>query len=75
MLSLLHYVQAKEEDLPPFPLEQWGEPPVVEEGGEGGWTRDIAFSVREISNLVRRVISCYGAADGLGDRNRSSTAV
>jgi hypothetical protein len=46
MLSLLHYVQAKEEDLPPFPLEQWGEPPVVEEGGEGGWTRDIAFSVR-----------------------------
>jgi hypothetical protein len=48
MLSLLHYVQAKEEDLPAFPVEQWGEPPVVEEGGEGGWKRDIAFSVSHV---------------------------
>ena len=41
MLSLLHYVQAKEEDLPSFPVKEWGEAPVVAEG----WNRDVAFSV------------------------------
>jgi len=47
MLSLLHYVQAKEEDLPSFPVGEWGEAPVVAEG----WNRDVAFSVNLKSRL------------------------
>ena len=63
MLSLLHYVQAKEEDLPPFPVEQWGEPPRVEEGGEGGWKRDIAFSVSRDLASRGNILSRYQVAN------------